>query len=339
MLRVEISRDSGVVATRTAPLGTPVYPGHEAMGRVVETGPDVRRVEVGQRVALIPGVFCSALESTEPCAFCRRGLYALCRRRQEKPAGFVGGGWSEGFVRHESQLFPIPDEIPDEAGCLFEPVSCSVHAVLRRPPEPGSRVLVVGAGMIGLTLVAALRALQRPLEITALARHDFQVEHARTLGASRAIGLGGDDPYDALAVALGTSVVGRRPKNRYLADGFDVVYDAVGSARSLHDAIRWCRPRGVVVLVGVNLFPGVLDRTPLWRREIELVGAVGHGEDEWEGTRCTTFSRVSDWLRAGRIDLQGLVTHRFPKERYREAIAAAGGKAASRAIRVVFDFR
>ncbi len=338
MMRVEVSRDSGVVASRKVPLGTPVYPGHEAVGQVIETGPDVRRVEPGQRVALIPGVFCSALEASDPCAFCRRGLYSLCRRRQEKPPGFVGGGWSEGFVRHESQLFPIPDGIPDETASVFEPASCAVHAVLRRPPEPDSRVLVVGAGMIGLTLVAALRALGRPLEVTALARHAFQAERACALGAVPTVVTDAEDAYEALAAGLGTTIVGRRRSNRYLADGFDVVYDAVGSARSFHDSIRWCRPRGTVVLVGVDLFPGVLDRTPLWRREIEVVGAVGHGDDEWEGTRCTTFARLADWLGCGRIDLAGLVTHRFPHERYREAIAAAAGKTASGAIRVVLRF-
>lgn len=337
MLRVEVSRRSGVVATRTASLGTPVYPGHEAVGVVEEVGPAVRRVEPGQRVALVPGVFCSALEA-EPCRFCAEGLYSLCRRRQEKPPGFVGAGWSEGFVRHESQVFPVPDGIDDETACLFEPASCSVHAVLRRPPAPGSRVLVVGAGMIGLTIVRALRALGRPLDVTVVVRHPFQSELATGSGGDRAVGAGGVDPYDALARATGTTVVGRGSSNRYLVDGFDVVYDAVGSASSLHDSIRWCRPRGYVTLVGVNLFPGVLDRTPLWRREIDVVGAVGHGDDEWEGRRCTTFLRLADWLLAGRIRLDGLVTHRFPAARYREALAAAGAKRGSRAVRVALEF-
>ena len=338
MLRVEVSRKSGVVATRRARLGAPVYPGHEAVGEIVEAGPKVTRVAVGQRVALIPGVFCAALDENPACSFCRDGLYSLCRSRQERPAWLVGGGWSESFVRHESQLFPVPDGIGDEPAALIEPLSSSVHAVLRRPPSAGGRVLVVGSGMIGLGLVAALRALGRDVDITVLARHGFQAEAATRLGAARAVLLDGSDPYTRLAGALGTTVIGWGASNRYLVDGFDAVYDAVGSAATLHDALRWCRPRGFVTLVGVNLFPGVLDRTPLWRREIDIVGAVGHGSDEFEDERCSTYQRVGAWLRDGRIATLGLVTHRFALAEYRHALRTACQKSRTRAIRVLFDF-
>jgi threonine dehydrogenase-like Zn-dependent dehydrogenase len=242
-------------------------------------------------------------------------------------------------VRHESQLFPVPDGIDDEAAVLFEPAASSLHAVLRRPPPSGARVLVLGGGMIGLGIVAALAALRRDLSTTVLTRHGFQAERALALGAAHAAGHDGSEPYAALAASLATEVVGRGRRNRYLHDGFDAVFDAVGSAGTLHDALRFCRPRGSVVLVGVNLYPGVLDRTPLWRREIEIVGAVGHGEDELDGERCTTYRRVADWVRDGRLSLAGLVTHRFRLDDYRRALRAACRKATSGAIRVAFDFR
>lgn len=339
VMRVEVSRKSSVVATRRSRLGTPLYPGHETVGRVVAAGTKVRRVSVGDRVAVFPGVFCAALEIDPPCAFCRQGDYSLCRSRQEQPRWMLGGGWSESLVRHESQLFAVSDDLDDESAALVEPLASSVHAVLRRPPKAHDRVLVIGAGMIGLGIVAALRALGRDLDVTVLARHEFQGKQAKRFGAGGALVGNRVDPYEALSASLGTSIIGTSRGNRYLADGFDAVYDAVGSASTFHDALRWCRPRGFVILVGVNLLPGVLDRTPLWRREIDVVGAVGHGEDDFEGTQCTTFQRVSDWLRTGRILGNGLVTHRFRLPEYRRALRVADGKSWSGAVRVLFDFR
>jgi threonine dehydrogenase-like Zn-dependent dehydrogenase len=339
VLKVEVSRHSSAVAARRDSSGTSIFPGHEAVGQVVAAGPAVQRVRPGQRVVLVPGVFCSAFDDGTSCACCRQGHLALCRRRQSWPPTFLGGGWSEEFVRHETQVIGVPDEIDDETAVLIEPAGCALHGVLRRPPRSGERVLVLGTGMIGLAFVAALRALGIELRITVLSRHRFQAERALALGADDAVGHDGVEAYAALAAALGTTVQGRREPNRYLVDGFDVVYDCVGSARSLHDAIRWCRPRGVVVLEGIHLYPGVLDRTPLWRREIEVVGATGQGADDWEGQRRDTFDRVIDWVRERRLRLAGLLTHRYPPSDYRRAIRTAIAKRASGAIRVALDFR
>jgi threonine dehydrogenase-like Zn-dependent dehydrogenase len=339
MLKVEVSRQSSVVATRRDSLGAVTYPGHEAMGDVVAVGPAVRRVEVGQRVVLVPGVFCSVFDGDEPCEFCRQGHIALCRRRAERPPFHVGGGWSEEFVRHESQLFPLPDEIDDETAVLIEPAGCSLHAILRRPPRDGDRVLILGTGMIGLGMISALRAIGVRVRIVALARHAFQAAAARSLGADAAVGHEGGDVYEALAATLDTRVQGRQKDNRYLVDGFDTVYDCVGSARSLHDAIRWCRPRGTVLLEGIDMYPGVLDRTQLWRRELEIVGTSGQGLDEWEGQRRNTFEWVIAWLREGRLSLEGLLSHRFPQRDYKDAIRTAIAKRKTGAIRVALDFR
>jgi L-iditol 2-dehydrogenase len=339
MLKVEVSRHSSVVATRRDSLGATTYPGHEAMGQVVAVGPKVSRVAVGQRVVLVPGVFCSVFDDDDPCEFCRQGHIALCRRRQQRPHFHAGGGWSEEFFRHESQLIPLPDEIADETAVLIEPAGCSLHAILRRPPRDGNRVLVLGAGMIGLGMVSALRAIGVKARIVVLTRYAFQAAAALALGADDAVGHEGGDPYETLAATLQTRVQGRHKKNRYLLEGFDVIYDCVGSARSLNDAIRWCHPRGSILLEGINMYPGVLDRTQLWRRELDIVGTIGQGQDDWEGHQCNTFERVIDWLHQGRLSLKGLLTHRFRQAEYKKAIRTALAKQRSGAIRVALDFR
>ena len=339
MLKVEVSRHSSVVATRRDSLGSVTYPGHEAMGEVVAVGAAVRRVAVGQRVVLVPGVFCSVFDDDAACEFCRQGHIALCRRRAERPPFHVGGGWSEEFVRHESQLYPLPDAIDDETAVMIEPAGCSLHAILRRAPRDGDRILILGTGMIGLGMISALRALGVRVRIVALARHAFQADAAKALGADDAVGHVGGDVYETLAATLGTRVQGRHKGNRYLIDGFDAVYDCVGSARSLHDAIRWCRPRGTVLLEGINMYPGVLDRTQVWRRELDILGTIGQGMDEWEGQRRNTFEWVIDWLREGRLSLNGLLSHRFPQHEYKQAIRTAIAKRKTGAIRVALDFR
>jgi NADPH:quinone reductase-like Zn-dependent oxidoreductase len=338
MLRVEVSRDAGVVATRTVPLGTPVYPGHEAVGRVIETGPDVRQVVVGQRVRPDSRGFLLGARGGRAVRIATAGAgFALCRRRQEKPPGFVGAGWSGRVSCATSRsCFRSPTRLPDETACLIEPASCSVHAVLRRPPDPGSRVLVVRSGMIGLTLVAALRALNRPAgsrrwPVTISGRARSSARRLATIGPGGAIptGFGLRSQIERRGSAAEQSLSRGR---------LDFVYDAVGSARSMHDSIRWCRPRGRgVVLVGVNLFPGCSTGRRCGAARSRSSAPVGHGDDEYEGTRY-------DVREAVRLDAGG--AHRSPGARdpplpgrpHAGRDRRGRRQAASRAIRVVLDF-
>jgi threonine dehydrogenase-like Zn-dependent dehydrogenase len=339
MLKLEVSRKSSVIATRGNGSGKPMFPGHEAVGEIVEMGAGVRELSLSQRVVLIPGKSCATLEKELPCVYCRTGNPAICVHRHERPTiSPVGGGWSDQFVRLESQLLPVPDNVSDEAAVLFEPAACSLHAVLRKPPIAGDHVLVVGGGTIGMGVLSALRALRIDIRITALTRHPFQSEQALRLGADHVVDESRGDAYRDLAQILGTEVVGRQRQNRLLKVGYSIVYDCVGSALTLHNALRWCRPRGAVVLIGVDLHPGVLDRSPVWHREIDIVGAMSFGMDEWEGHQCSTFQRVADWCSSGRLSLQGFLTHRYALDEYRDAIAAAALKARSRAVKVALEF-
>jgi len=132
----------------------------------------------------------------------------------------------------------------------------------------------------------------------------------------------------------------RAPFNRgMLLGGFDLVYDCVGSAETITDALRWTRARGAVVLVGIELSRLRVDLNPIWHQEVDLLGSKTHASSEWQGRRQNDFQWVIDWVRSGKLRLDGLITHRFPLERYREAIGAATHKLQSRAIKVVFDLR
>jgi threonine dehydrogenase-like Zn-dependent dehydrogenase len=122
-----------------------------------------------------------------------------------------------------------------------------------------------------------------------------------------------------------------------LVGGLDVVYDVVGAAATLNDALRWTRARGTVVLVGVNLHRMTLDLTPVWYQEVNLLGVVGHDVVTWQGQQLSTFELAMRWMGEGRIDTRGLVTHRFPLEEYRQAFAVAVEKGKYRSIKVAFE--
>lgn len=342
-LRLDISTRSANQAQRRAGSG-PMFLGHETVGVVAEASPACAWAKPGQRVVMTPRMTCAVL-GEQPCEYCRAGLTLLCARRDEAlPAGYFGpssgwgGGWSDQFVRHESQLFPVRDWIEDQQAVLFDPLACALHCVLRRPPEKGDTVLVIGAGTIGLSVVKVLRALGHHVRIALIARHAFQADAARRVGVDSVVQCGIADAYGPLADCLGTRVVGHRRSNRLLEGGFHVVYDTVGSASSVEHALRWTRPRGTVVVEGVNLFPGTLDRTPIWHRELTILGALGHGEETWEGRTAHAFEFISSWIQEGRLDVSGLLTHQFPFESYREAVRTAAGKGRSHSIKVAMRF-
>jgi threonine dehydrogenase-like Zn-dependent dehydrogenase len=141
----------------TALVSFPHILGHEATGVVERTGPSVRSVVPGQRVALNPWLSCAPRGIDPPCASCRAGDYQLCERFTEgrlPPAIHVGncasagGAFAPHFAAHESQLIPVPDGVSDEQAALADPFAVQVHAVLRHPPRggAGARVRLRHAG-------------------------------------------------------------------------------------------------------------------------------------------------------------------------------------------------
>ena len=254
--------------------------GHEVVGEVVELGSAVRDLALGQRVVLVPGAACAAMGQAQPCDMCKQGLPLLCLCRDDFiPRLSHGAGWSESMVRHQSELIPIPDEITDDQAVVLDPLGCSAHAVLRRVPEAGDPVIVIGCGMIGLGIILALKALAIPTHIVAIAKYSNQAVQARAMGAHRVFRYSSGSLYEELAAELGTKVFGTSRNNRLLGYGAAVVYDAVGSGETLHHALRWTRPRGAVVLEGIAPYPAALDRSVIWLRELSLIGAHGHGRE------------------------------------------------------------
>ena len=326
----------------------PFVPGHEVVGRVEAIGSAVHNVAVGDRVVLEPALGCRVRGFEEQCRPCEEGHYANCERVAEGDiapgiqTGYcrdTGGGWSAQLVAHASQLVAVPDAVSDEAAVLAEPLSCALHGVLQAELSEQARVLVVGAGSVGLLTVAALRFLHPGCTIAAMARHPHQQEAALSLGADHLIS-GGQAAYAELAKLTGGTVHPLALGKPVVVGGFDAAFECVGSRSALEDALRWTRAQGRVVLVGMPS-PTKVDLAPLWYQEVRLTGAYAYGVETWKGERVKTFDiairMLSDpsWARP----LAALVRHRFPLRRYREAIATALRPGKSGAIKTVFDLR
>jgi len=313
------------------------YLGHEVVGEVVEVGAAVRHLRVGQRVVLQQAFSnCLMREVEPPCPRCAAGDVNLCEGPRDVGHLPIGGGWGDEMVVHGSQLFPIPDSLTDEQAVLIEPAAVGVRSVLRRLPEAGDQALVIGCGTIGLMTLQALRVAAPDVEVTCLARYPFQGELAEALGAQRVVV--GHASYEMMAEITGGSRYVGALGNETVVGGFDVVYDAVGRERTVHDALRWTRAGGAVVLVGIDYRPMKVDLTPVWYHEVDLIGTAWHGQEMWQGRRLSTFALVTEWLQRGDLQLERLITHRFPLSQYPRALQVSADKS-HRAVKVLFDLR
>jgi threonine dehydrogenase-like Zn-dependent dehydrogenase len=317
------------------------YLGHEVVSTVDEVGPGVTRVKVGDRVMMdsrFVGAHCLSQEIEPPCPFCWQGNFGLWENASANlgPRG-IGGGWGDGYTAHETEVYPVPDDLSDDQATLVEPMAVGLQAVLRQPPQAGEHVLVIGCGIIGLLTLQAARAVCPDCHITAMACYPYQARAARRLGADEIISPG--EGYASVADLTGAEYYTAPMNKGMLLGGFGVIYDCVGTGQTIEDSLRWTRAGGTVVIVGVDLAQLKVDLTPIWYQEVNLIGVMGHGSDEWQGQRHHTFAWVVDWLREGKLTAEGLITHRFPFEEYKQAIATCLDKAGRQSIKIIFDYQ
>jgi threonine dehydrogenase-like Zn-dependent dehydrogenase len=306
-----------------------IYLGHEADGDVVEIGPGVRRFKVGERVVIearpVGSPNCHTQEIEPLCRQCAAGQSRFCENASAGigPEG-IGGGWSDSFTAHESEVWPVPDDLSDDQASLIEPMSVAMHAVLRARPATRDKVLVVGAGSIGLLTLQAIKALVPEAEASILAKYDHQAAAAHSLGADRVIR--SEDVYQTIADATGAKFY-KSPFNRgMLLGGFDVIFDCVGKPETITDSLRWARARGRVVQVGSTFAPMQVDLTPNFYQEVDLIGSLTFGTESLNDVERHTFELVIEMLQEGVLTDAGLITHRFPFDDYRRAIQVARDK-------------
>jgi threonine dehydrogenase-like Zn-dependent dehydrogenase len=339
--------DLGTLSSENSPYFSPITSppfvlGHELVGVVTEDNGGFR---AGEHVVLEPALHCAVRGIEPPCPYCAAGRHALCVNVAKGiiapgiQTGFcrdTGGGWSEGtLVAHPSQLHRVPEDVPDEAAVAVEPLACAVHAALKTSPKEDETALVIGAGSVGLFVVAALRRLTRAGRVICVAKHDRQRKEALRLGADAVVHP--KETYKTLPAMLGTQALEPEIGKPVVMGGADKVFECVGSAGTMEDAVRLTRPGGETTLVGMPSARSCLDLSALWFKEVNLAGAYAYGVEEYEGERVKSFELA---LRmAPQIELETLVGPRFRLREYREAIAAARAAGREGHVKVVFDHR
>jgi threonine dehydrogenase-like Zn-dependent dehydrogenase len=327
----------------------PQVMGHEVVADVVSLGPDARGLDVGQRVVLNPWLSCGPRGIEPACPSCQAGDYSLCWNFTSGPisAGIhtgvssdATGGYADLMPAHTSMLFGVPDGVSDEEAVFADPFAVSLHAITRHAPPPGGKVLVYGAGSLGTTAIAILRALYPDVEVAVVARFEAQAEMARKLGASVVV-----EPEPRLAVIEQLSdwsggVLRQPMQGLPMAHpgGIDVVYDTIGKPETFEVGVRLLRARGTLVKSGVH-GPGRWEWSPLYFKEISWVGSNAFGIEEVEGRRRHGIEHYLDLVSAGRIDLTGMLTHTFRLEDWRQAFLAIANQGETGAIKVAFDLR
>jgi L-idonate 5-dehydrogenase len=272
----------------------PMVLGHEVAGEVVAVGPNVTKIQPGQRVAVNPTRACRL------CYYCLSGRSNLCRnvRFFGSAARFphVQGAFAEFFTVSEQQCVPIPESLSYRVAACAEPLAVTLHAVSRAGKVLGRRVLVTGAGPIGVLAVAAAR-LAGATEIVVTDLFDEPLAIAKRMGATGVVNVkSASSELEAFAKDGGR---------------FDVAIEVSGNPRALENCIDATRPGGRIVQVG--LLAASNSSTPVNKitvKELELVGTFRfHEEFQW----------AVDVLVAGRIDVQPILSAEFT---FSEAISA-----------------
>ncbi|MFE6130257.1 Zn-dependent alcohol dehydrogenase [Streptomyces sp. NPDC056437] len=302
----DISAMNGVL-----PQPAPFVPGHEGAGEIIDVGEGVGGLKQGDRVLLCWLPACGV------CPSCKRGQTELClagflnagtpnfRRPGGDVFGFAGTGtFAEEVVVDAACAVPIPDDVPFDIAAL---IGCGVTtglgaAINTADVEAGSSVAVIGCGGVGISAIQGAR-LKGAAQIVAVDPVATRREAALRFGATEAVSP--DELGDA--------------KQRITAgEGFDYVFEVVGKSATARTAYETTRRGGTLCIVGAGAMDDFLQLNmfELFFDEKRILPSMYGGGDV-----LTSYERAIALWRAGRIDLEGLITHRVPLAEINDALA------------------
>jgi (R,R)-butanediol dehydrogenase/meso-butanediol dehydrogenase/diacetyl reductase len=253
--------------------------GHEFSAEVVEVGPDVTTVAAGQRVSIMPLLFCGT------CYYCRRGLNHLCVSMACVGLSFGWGGIAELAVVPASHVSVLPDEVSDLQGALVEPAAVAAYGVDTAGVRPGDTVLVTGAGPIGA--LAALYASALGAQVVISEVNPTRAAMATSLDVGEVV-----DPSKIDVTAWVKEQTG--------GIGVDAVIECSGNERALQTAIAAVRSAGRISQTGLHTKPASIDPMVLAEHDVTLAGTWCYPVTDWP--------RIIGLVASGRYPVDKVVT-------------------------------
>ncbi|CAF0807736.1 unnamed protein product [Adineta steineri] len=284
----------------------PMVLGHESSGKVIKVGPNVKNLKEGDRVTIEPGVPCRR------CDFCKTGRYNLCPDVVFLATPPVHGSIARYHTHAADFCFKLPDHVSYEEGAFCEPLSVGVHACRRAGVTIGSKVLITGAGPIGLVSMLAAKAMGADTVIMtdiSQSRLDF----AKKIGASHVI-LADKDAQKTAQIVIET--LGCMP---------NISIECSGAESSIQTTFYGTISGGVVVLVGLGRPLASLPIVNAAVREIDIRGVFRY---------ANCYPAALSLIASGRIDVKPLITHRF---KINESVQAFEMAESGQAIKVMIQ--
>ncbi|XP_023348337.1 sorbitol dehydrogenase [Eurytemora carolleeae] len=233
----------------------PMVLGHEAAGIVEKVGANVSHLQVGDRVAVEPGVPCRM------CGFCKKGVYNLCPDMQFCATPPVHGNLSRYYAHAADFCYKLPANMSLEEGALMEPLAVGVHACTRAGVSIGKNVLICGAGPIGLVNVLTAKAMgASKIIITDVMEN--RLEAAKAMGATHVYKVGGEKTPEEMSDDI-ESILGVKP---------DVTIECSGVEASVRFGIFCTKSGGCIVLVGLGKPEIMLPIVNAAVREVDIRG-------------------------------------------------------------------
>ncbi|MGC0239097.1 zinc-dependent alcohol dehydrogenase [Arthrobacter sp. SD76] len=281
----------------------PYNPGHEVVGVVREVGDAVDGISVGDHITVEPTLPCWN------CKMCTTGRSNICENLRFFGCGYDQGGMADFFTIPANRVHVIPEGMSDLQAALIEPLSTPVHAVRLSGGVEGKAVVIIGAGTIGLLVLAAARhAGARKIVVTDML--PSKRERALRLGADAVLEADRSDLIEAVRAELGESA--------------DVVFDCVSIQSTIDLSVKLASKGGTVMVVGVPAKPVTVALPELQDLQVRLQGSATYMPEDYE--------EAIKIIQAGNVTAEDFITSQFSFDNVAEAFRAS---AAGEEVKVV----
>ncbi|HGJ65548.1 TPA: hypothetical protein ENS27_09185 [bacterium] len=271
-------------------IGTyPIIPGHEFAGKVVDIGRNIKSVNIGDKVAIDPGVFC------HKCSFCRENHQNFCENFKAYGVSYNGGFAELASIREEN-VHKI-DGLSYDEGAMVEPIGCGIHGLKQVGMEIGDHVLIFGSGPIGLILMQLCKNYGSA-SVTMVDKIQSKLDLAKKLGATNTI-IADDN--------MRSTLKDMRPQ------GFNVVIDATGSPAVVQGMFDFVRNRGRILFFGVCPQDGRIEISPydVYKRELKIYGTFAI---------LYTAIPAIDMIREKKVNAEALISHHLSLDEFPKAL-------------------